>query len=335
MTRTLLDRRRVLVATIAFGISAASCISVLYAAEFLFSPYRQLPADGMVNGVHYTWGHRVHNNRFGFREREFVTPKPAGVFRVMVLGDSFTWGIGLATHERYTDIAEDVLEEIAPEAGFEVLNFGIPGLATWQERDLLVRWAPSVDPDLIVVGFSANDIQPVDGVSAREAPWQTTPGRLYARTLGLMRAAGLPYLARQARRGWYFGGQRIGLMPSLAEQMRSHLEPTSREWKSFVVALKDIMRVAMDRGQPAPIFAVLNSDLQLPHYVEILRQVEQAARDIGFLSYQHEVEIRAEIGEASTRVNVVDGHPAANLHRVYGAKLVRAIAVSTGITEQF
>ena len=61
-----------------------------YAANARYYPGLNVPAG------RYTWGHRVSDNSLGFREREFALPKPPGVCRVMVLGDSFTWGAGLA-----------------------------------------------------------------------------------------------------------------------------------------------------------------------------------------------------------------------------------------------
>ncbi len=62
----------------------------------------------------YTWGHVVVNNRHGFRERDFVVPKPQGVFRIMVLGDSLTWGQGLGVKERYTNLPEYSLRQSLP-----------------------------------------------------------------------------------------------------------------------------------------------------------------------------------------------------------------------------
>lgn len=51
----------------------------VFGLELLFSPYRRLPINGMINGNLYTWGHLVRNNRYGFRERDFETPKPADI----------------------------------------------------------------------------------------------------------------------------------------------------------------------------------------------------------------------------------------------------------------
>src|SRR5262245_41844844 len=104
-------------------INAVILLPIIYGFEFVLErndPRKSLPPNGMVNGKLITWGHAVENNRFGFRERDFVTPKPAGVFRIMVLGDSLTWGAGLAPEERYTNLLEKSLSEKFPQKKIEV-----------------------------------------------------------------------------------------------------------------------------------------------------------------------------------------------------------------------
>jgi len=57
-------------------------------------------------------------------------------------------------------------------------------------------------------------------------------------------------------------------------------------------------------------------------------QAEAAAAAAGFRVYDHEKEIATELSTESLTVNPIDGHPSANLNRVYAKKLAAAIADS-------
>lgn len=61
------------------------------------------------NTIGATHGHPFLVNRLGFRGPEFLERSHSEVpdaFRIMVLGDSVTSGIGIAEEDRYTNILE-------------------------------------------------------------------------------------------------------------------------------------------------------------------------------------------------------------------------------------
>jgi hypothetical protein len=99
-------------------------------------------------------------NRFGFRDRDRTPEKPPGVFRIAVLGDSYTEARGVEMHETFTALAEQQLKDCPGfERGVEVLNFGVSGYGTGQELLALQKRVWQFDPDLIVVQFFAgNDL---------------------------------------------------------------------------------------------------------------------------------------------------------------------------------
>lgn len=105
-----------------------------------------------------TFGHQFTTNSYGFREREFLPEKPEGVFRILVLGDSLTFGVGIDNDHRYTNLLEEMLNLKLKPKKFEVLNFGMGGYATDQERDLLTSLLKKVQCDLVIVGFFWNDV---------------------------------------------------------------------------------------------------------------------------------------------------------------------------------
>jgi lysophospholipase L1-like esterase len=104
-------------------------------------------------------------NSLGFRDFEHSREKPAGVYRILVLGDSFTFGAGADLSNTYPRLLEQRLNERAATpngAGVplivEVVNFGIPRYWTEPERLLLEREGLAFAPDLVVVGFVPNDV---------------------------------------------------------------------------------------------------------------------------------------------------------------------------------
>jgi hypothetical protein len=54
-------------------------------------------------------------------------------------------------------------------------------------------------------------------------------------------------------------------------------------------------------------------------------QAEQAAEQLGYVVYDHEVEIAAHLTDEPLSVNPLDAHPSARLNQIYGEKLYQAI----------
>ena len=101
----------------------------------------------------------VKINALGFRDdRDYALDKPAGAVRILVLGDSVTFGHGTRSETTYPYLLEQRLREWKPEIQWQVWNLGVPGYATSQELAYLQRVAASYDPDLVVVGFYENDL---------------------------------------------------------------------------------------------------------------------------------------------------------------------------------
>jgi hypothetical protein len=81
-----------------------------------------------------------------------------GVPRVLVLGDSFTFGWGVLDDEPYPQRTEQLLR--ARGLDVEVINAGIPGYNTEQEAALLDELMPRFQPDQVVLGYVVNDAEP-------------------------------------------------------------------------------------------------------------------------------------------------------------------------------
>ena len=93
------------------------------------------------------WGFKL--NSMGFKDVEFEKDKGAR-FRIVGIGDSFAFGV-VPYAFNYLTLLEEGLK--AEEYDVDVLNMGIASTAPQQYRDLLVREALPLDPDLVLVSF--------------------------------------------------------------------------------------------------------------------------------------------------------------------------------------
>jgi len=102
--------------------------------------------------------YRVTTDSSGYRGPRPVAPtKPPETRRIVVVGDSFTFGVGVDDHETYP-AQLGVNLDATLGSGFEVVNAGCPG---WGTESALAFWrarGPALDADLLVVAFYRNDL---------------------------------------------------------------------------------------------------------------------------------------------------------------------------------
>ena len=108
----------------------------------------------------------VRINSKGLRDEEYEYAKPPGVYRILVLGDSFAWGYGVEQGNNFSDQLEELLNKSAAGNLVEVINAGVSGYGTDQELLLLEREGMKYQPDLVLVAFATNDFT-LDNKSGR------------------------------------------------------------------------------------------------------------------------------------------------------------------------
>ncbi len=75
---------------------------------------------------------------------------------VLCLGDSHTYGAGVAEHESYPAQLQKMLDERSPDH-YSVINLGLPGMSTTQVRNRLAANIARYQPDLVVLWVGSND----------------------------------------------------------------------------------------------------------------------------------------------------------------------------------
>jgi len=114
------------------------------------------------NEDHFTYLHRVRVNSHGLRGRE-IGPKRPGVVRVLALGDSLTYGQGVADDETLPAQLESFLNARDPRGRtWEVVNAGHRAYDMRQELALAHELAPELRPDHVVVFWFRDDLAPRD-----------------------------------------------------------------------------------------------------------------------------------------------------------------------------
>jgi lysophospholipase L1-like esterase len=98
----------------------------------------------------------VEDPRRPSRDRLDSPEKSRGVVRILVLGDSYTWGANVQSPQTYPKLLEWLLNTATDGKRYEVLNGAVSGASTEDELSQL-RTAWDVRPDLVVFGYFIND----------------------------------------------------------------------------------------------------------------------------------------------------------------------------------
>lgn len=92
-------------------------------------------------------------NSQGHRDDEVSLDKPDDVFRILVLGDSFTVGANVRQDEAYPQVLERLLNENSHDLRYEVVNTAVGGWEPFQYAQYYEHYARQFQPDLILIGF--------------------------------------------------------------------------------------------------------------------------------------------------------------------------------------
>lgn len=105
------------------------------------------------------------------RHKGYPLARTPGTFRIVVLGDSYTYGQGVTRDRTFPALLEKKLNAMGANVRFEVINLGFCGLNTITEKKILAdyginpdTWEPdpayrglAYQPDLVILEYTLND----------------------------------------------------------------------------------------------------------------------------------------------------------------------------------
>jgi lysophospholipase L1-like esterase len=191
---------------------------------------RRLFADALRGHPH------ISRNSLGFRDSR-IGPKRPDRYRIVIIGDSLTFGQGIAERDRFSDVIQS---RLGP--GYEVLNFGTRAHNLRHHVRTLER-ALAVQPDFILLQLYENDFEtarmrrPVTDTLVSPAL-----DRSLTRSFVLYRLSSTAYIRLQ---------QSLGLSEEYSHYMARHLEnPDARDARESTDMLRAFIAGSHVAGVP-------------------------------------------------------------------------------------
>jgi hypothetical protein len=101
----------------------------------------------------------VIRNSHGFRDREYSYKKPKDIFRILVLGDSQTFGHGIKKLEdTWHKKLEVLMNKDLDTPRFEIISLANEGWNTDSQLYELFKTGFKYEPDMVLLGFYENDV---------------------------------------------------------------------------------------------------------------------------------------------------------------------------------
>jgi len=278
--------------------------------------------DGNPRG-YFDARNEVHHdvNPSGFRGPAF-TPKPEDSFRLVFLGDSFTFGEGVHNHDVYPEVTARLLRTDLPL--IESCNLAVGGYNTAQAANVLRRFGVDLQPDVVILGYTLNDaetalfqIDPTSGKPVRRA----REALIEAEEVPRKPPASPLYRLRLAQAIWQAGRQKQ-LTGQTIDYYRSLHASTSDGRIESERALREIISTCRERGLPCivimfPLLYELSDDYP---FVAIHDQIGQVVREAGGVFIDLLPALKGQYSR-KLMVHPTDQHPNENVHAIVG-KLV-------------
>jgi lysophospholipase L1-like esterase len=227
-------------------------------------------------------------NGLGCRGPDYAIPKPEGTIRILALGDSYMLGAGVHEQDALPARLDSLLARRSDGLRYEVINCGVSGYGTREERLFYERHARRYQPDIVLLALVFND----------DLSWAEELRRGYHRERGRLASLSMAW--------------------DLVQRARQRRPPP--EFDGVLAEALSLGRAARADGAELVAVAFRNHAFDLPHagapWRALLAGIEPGLRrgDVPFADLGPIL-----LGGASQEallVHPVDGHPSARAHEL-------------------
>jgi lysophospholipase L1-like esterase len=313
LTATALSMGAVVIALLCLELAVRWLVPDLPATESdpSITVLREPNVDVSFSGIGF------RTNSLGFRGPDYAAHPEQGVRRLVVTGDSFVMGWGVAEGDTYVARLERLLNDQPGFARHQVINAGLLDINIAGAMERLATAADAYSPDLVVYGATLNDI-----VGPRYQ-------RTYRPLVGL--AVALRYGKYEQSRSrllrflwprWVALEQRFSPSIDYTHALHHNYFENVAAWDDFVAGLDEFASIAAARGLCAHVLIHTNlNDLDSDHaFLDIYRRIERASIDRG-LSVTASFPYFEGRRPLDVKISLSDAHPNREGHAVLSRAL--------------
>ncbi len=247
-------------------------------------------------------GADVSINSLGLRDREFPAAKPAGTRRILMLGDSITFGWGVDQDKTASVVLEQRLKA-AGQSDVQVINSGVGNYNTAMEVAYFRDHGAALVPDVVVLNYFINDGEPTPAY--RDVPTLARHAYVYP-------VAGGAWDDIKRR---FLGG------PDWKEYYSGLYDDTQPGWQKTKASIEALAQMCRERGIRLIVANVPELHILAPYpFTAVSDRVAAVAKAQG-LEYLDLLPSVAQEDPSSLWVTVPDPHPNARAQALMGNAL--------------
>lgn len=257
-----------------------------------------------------------------FRDRNDNLKKGEGVVRVVVVGDSFTWGVGIQPQDAYPDRMHVAVSKDTSVERYEVVNFSRPGWNTPGEVHALERNLEELQPDLLLLGYSLNDAEESGGRRHRRLRRQLEKYEPQMSGLRWLYRASRAYRLLHSK--WQ--GRRSRRL--LVSYYRS-LYNQGKGWRDTIRAMRRLRELATAHEIDLQMVIFPIFDSQLDHrysYRELHHLAQNTAEEIGIPVFDLLPVFEPYDARRLAVIPFTDAHPNELAHRIAADAILQHLA---------